>query len=178
MVRQMDDLVTGDDGGDLYRLDRNQSFLNQGLDEDISKSKEGDEVEELTHGVSLLADESVHISPGFFQVFRGQAKQAACMIYYSRKDAGTPRISPKAGNMVGHCVVFWGLLVLVLVLVLVGVVCCLLVLDVAVHVPIGVLSPALVCDDGCVLLSGRAGLPACLPAHTRVCLANCSWLII
>lgn len=100
MVRQMDDLVTGDDGGDLYRLDRNQSFLNQGLDEDISKSKEGDEVEELTHGVSLLADESVHISPGFFQVFRGQAKQAACMIYYSRKDAGTPRISPKAGNMV------------------------------------------------------------------------------
>eukprot|EP00752_Nemacystus_decipiens_P009510 g8501.t1 len=99
MVRQMDDLVTGDDGGDLYRLDRNQSFLNQGLDEDISKSKEGDEVEELTHGVSLLADESVHISPGFFQVFRGQAKQAACMIYYSRKDAGTPRISPKAGNM-------------------------------------------------------------------------------
>lgn len=100
MVRQMDDLVTGDDGGDLYRLDRNQSFLNQGLDEDISKSKEGDEVEELTHGVSLLADESVHITPGFFQVFRGQAKQAACMIYYSRKDAGTPRISPKAGNMV------------------------------------------------------------------------------
>ncbi|CAM9743211.1 unnamed protein product, partial [Ectocarpus fasciculatus] len=99
MVRQMDDLVTGDDGGDLYRLDRNQSFLNQGLDEDISKSKEGDEVEELTHGVSLLADESVHITPGFFQVFRGQAKQAACMIYYSRKDAGTPRISPKAGNM-------------------------------------------------------------------------------
>lgn len=100
MVRQMDDLVTGDDGGDLYRLDRNQAFLNQGLDEDISKSKEGDEVEELTHGVSLLADESVHITPGFFQVFRGQAKQAACMIYYSRKDAGTPRISPKAGNMV------------------------------------------------------------------------------
>lgn len=100
MVRQMDDLVTGDDGGDLYRLDRNQSFLNQGLDEDISKSKEGDEVEELTHGVSLLADESVHITPGFFQVFRGQAKQAACMIYYSRRDAGTPRISPKAGNMV------------------------------------------------------------------------------
>lgn len=34
------------------------------------------------------------------QVFRGQAKQAACMIYYSRKDAGTPKISPKAGNMV------------------------------------------------------------------------------
>lgn len=106
MVRQMDDLVTGDDGGDLYRLDRNQSFLNQGLDEDISKSKEGDEVEELTHGVSLLADESVHISPGFFQVFRGQAKQAACMIYYSRKDAGTPRISPKAGNMVRMCGAF------------------------------------------------------------------------
>lgn len=103
MVRQMDELVTGDDGGDLYRLDRNQAFLNQGLDEDISKSKEGDEVEELTHGVSLLADESVHITPGFFQVFRGQAKQAACMIYYSRKDAGTPRISPKAGNMVSLC---------------------------------------------------------------------------
>ncbi|CAB1103980.1 GT2 [Ectocarpus sp. CCAP 1310/34] len=99
MVRQMDDLVTGDDGGDLYRLDRNQSFLNQDLDEDISKSKEGDEVEGLTHGVSLLADESVHITPGFFQVFRGHARQAACMIYYSRKDAGTPRISPKAGNM-------------------------------------------------------------------------------
>lgn len=102
MVRQMDDLVTGDDGGDLYRLDRNQNFLNMGLDEDISRSKTGDEVEELTHGVSLLADETVHITPGFFQVFRGQAKQAACMIYYSRKDAGTPKISPKAGNMVGH----------------------------------------------------------------------------
>lgn len=69
MVRQMDDLVTGDDGGDLYRLDRIQTFGNQGLDEDISKSKGGDEVEELTHGVSLLADESVHITPGFFQVF-------------------------------------------------------------------------------------------------------------
>ncbi|CAM9342279.1 unnamed protein product [Ascophyllum nodosum] len=99
MVRQMDDLVTGDDGGDLYRLDRNQTYTNMGLDDDISKSKGGDEVEELTHGVSLLADESVHITPGFFQVFRGQAKQAACMIYYSRKDAGTPKISPKAGNM-------------------------------------------------------------------------------
>ena len=68
MVRQMDDLVTGDDGGDLYRLERIQAFGNQGLDEDISRSKGGDEVEELTHGVSLLADESVHITPGFFQV--------------------------------------------------------------------------------------------------------------
>lgn len=65
----MDDLVTGDDGGDLYRLDRIQTFGNQGLDEDISKSKGGDEVEELTHGVSLLGDESVHITPGFFQVW-------------------------------------------------------------------------------------------------------------
>lgn len=67
-MRQMDELVTGDDGGDLYRLDRNQNFGSMGLDDDISKSKGGDEVEELTHGVSLLADESVHITPGFFQV--------------------------------------------------------------------------------------------------------------
>lgn len=67
MVRQMDELVTGDDGGDLYRLDRRESFAAMGVDEDISKSR-GDEVEELTHGGSLLADESVHISPGFFQV--------------------------------------------------------------------------------------------------------------
>lgn len=68
MVRQMDELVTGDDGGDLYRLERNQDFGDLGVDDDISKSKGGDEVEELTHGVSLLADESVHITPGFFQV--------------------------------------------------------------------------------------------------------------
>lgn len=68
MVRQMDELVTGDDGGDLYRLDRRESYANMGVDEDIYKSRGGDEVEELTHGVSLLADESVHITPGFFQV--------------------------------------------------------------------------------------------------------------
>lgn len=74
MVRQMDEIVTGDDGGDLYRLERNQTFLDQGLDEDISRSKGGDEVEELTHGASLLADESVHITPGFFQVGEGGRK--------------------------------------------------------------------------------------------------------
>lgn len=68
MVRQMDELVTGDDGGDLYRLDRKDAFANLGVDEDISRSRGGDEVEELTHGVSLLADDTVHISPGFFQV--------------------------------------------------------------------------------------------------------------
>lgn len=43
---------------------------------------------------------SVGVGLSLEQVFRGQAKQAACMIYYSRKDAGTPKISPKAGNMV------------------------------------------------------------------------------
>ena len=43
---------------------------------------------------------SVGVGFSLEQVFRGQAKQAACMIYYSRKDAGTPKISPKAGNMV------------------------------------------------------------------------------
>lgn len=99
MVRQMDELVTGDDGGDLYRLDRRESYAQMGVDEDITKSRGGDEVEELTHGVSLLADESVHVTPGFYQVFRSQAKQAVTMTYYSRKDAGTPKISPKAGNM-------------------------------------------------------------------------------
>lgn len=68
MVRQMDELVTGDDGGDLYRLDRRENYAQMGVDEDITKSRGGDEVEELTHGVSLLADESVHVTPGFFQV--------------------------------------------------------------------------------------------------------------
>lgn len=70
MVRQMDELVTGDDGGDLYRLDRRENYAQMGVDEDITKSRGGDEVEELTHGVSLLADESVQVTPGFFQVGR------------------------------------------------------------------------------------------------------------
>ncbi|CAM9632852.1 unnamed protein product, partial [Choristocarpus tenellus] len=97
IVKQMDSLIVGSENGDLYRLERQLTEMG-GLDEEVEKSRHNDEVAEMTNGKSLLGDDTIEMQPGFYEAFE-QDRQVAKMIYYTRRNAGTPKISPKAGNM-------------------------------------------------------------------------------
>ncbi|CAM9783444.1 unnamed protein product [Discosporangium mesarthrocarpum] len=69
-----------------------------------STFKESTRSEEFDRRAALLGAPANEILPGFYEVFGKPDDQdlnngLPTMVYYSRKNNGTPRISPKAGNM-------------------------------------------------------------------------------